>query len=292
MRRRPQIGLLVILLAALIQVSPSAQRITRRIFIAATAGGAPVPDLTAADFAVVENGTKREITRAALAKAPMRIVLMIDSSTAVAQMLNHIRPALTTFLDALPPEHEVVFVSTGGQMRIRTPMTTDRARLKTDAGRFASEGGANSFVDALLEADRRFLKPSTQWPVFVIVTTDNGESRGQARIEEYNRFLADFLLRGGSAHGVVVRGTQTSHISDIAENLIQNTGGIYDYMNQSTALEAQLKKIAERLGADHRKLADAYEIDFTSDAKIQSPSVEVTATRPNIAIRLYPRRSF
>src|SRR5688572_4080181 len=109
-------GLLTILLAGLLSTSVSAQKMTRRVFVTASAGGTPVLDLTAADFQVVESGTKREVTRAALGKEPMRIVLLVDSSTAVAQMLNQFRPALTTFLDTLPPQHEVAFITTGGQI--------------------------------------------------------------------------------------------------------------------------------------------------------------------------------
>ena len=45
-----------LLLAALVSTSVSAQRITRRIFVAATAAGSPVLNFTAADFQIVENG--------------------------------------------------------------------------------------------------------------------------------------------------------------------------------------------------------------------------------------------
>jgi hypothetical protein len=270
----------------------SAQRVTRRVFVNVTGGGAAAPEMTAADFAVIENGVKREVTRAARASGPMRIVLLVDSSTAVNQMLTHIRPALTTFLDTLPPEHEVAFVSTGGQLRIIVQPTTDRVRLKTEAERFSSGGGANSFVDSLLEADRRLLRPMTQWPVFVILTTDTGASRGDPRTDEYNRFVDDFLRRGGSAHGIVVKGTQASHINDIAINLIQNTGGIYDGVNQSTVLEERLKAIAGRLADDHRRMANAYEVDYTTDAKVQQPQIEISTARQGVTLRLSMRRRF
>ena len=156
---RRSVCCLTLLLAALVSTTVSAQRITRRIFVAASAAGAPVLDLSAADFQIVENGSKREAARAALGKAPMRVVLLVDSSAAVPQMLNHFRAGLNAFFDALPPEHEVVFITTGGQTRIRVQPTTDRAALKTAAARFASDGGQNSFLDTLLECDRRFLRP-------------------------------------------------------------------------------------------------------------------------------------
>ena len=287
---RRSVGLLAILLAALVSTSVSAQRITRRVFVAATAAGSPVLDLTAADFQIVENGTKREVTRAGLGKAPMRIVLLVDSSSAISQMLNHFRAGLNTFFDTLPPEHEVVFITTGGQIKIRVQPTTDRAVLKTAAGRFASDSGPNTFVETLMESDQRFLRKVTQWPVFVIVTTDNGDSRVNARIEEYNSFMQSFLQRGGSAHGIVIKGASSAQISDIAENLILNTGGIHNVVNLSTAVEPGLKAIAERLAADHAKMANIYEIDYPSDGKITKPSIEVGTSRPNVSLRLFQRR--
>jgi hypothetical protein len=287
---RRTVGSVAILLAALLTTSMSAQRITRRIFVSARAGGAPVLDLTAADFQIVENGTKREATRAALGKAPMRIVLLVDSSSAMPQMLNHFRAGLDTFFGALPPDDEVVFITTGGQIRIRVQPTTDRAALKTAAGRFASDGGANSLIETLLEADRRFLRPVTQWPVFVLVTTDNGDARVAPNINALNAFVDSFLARGGSAHGIVIKGTSSAYISDVAENLIQNTGGIHHVVNQSTAVEPGLKAIAERLAADHAKMANVYEIDYPSDAKVKQPAIEVGASRGNVSLQLFARR--
>jgi hypothetical protein len=287
---RRSVGLLAILMAALVSTSVSAQRITRRIFVVASTAGAPVLDLTAADFQIVENGTKREVTRAALGKGPMRIVLLVDSSAAVSQMLNPFRAGLNTFFDTLPPEHEVVFITCGGQTRIRAQPTTDRTVLKTAADRFSADGGANAFIDTLLESDRRFLKPLPQWPVFVILTTDNGDARVNARINEYNTFLQSFLDRGGSAHGIVIKGPKSAQIAEMADNLIQNTGGIQNVVNQASAVEAQLKAIAERLASDHAKMATVYEIDYPSDGKIKEPVIEITTGRVNVSLRPFPHR--
>jgi hypothetical protein len=129
-----------------------------------------------------------------------------------------------------------------------------------------------------------------QWPVFVILTTDNGDGRVAPRITEYNQFLMSFLQRGGSAHGIVIKGKSSGQIAEIAENLIENTGGIHNVVNQSTAVEAQLKAIAERLASDHPKMANVYEIDFPSDGKIEQPSIEINTGRANVTLRLFQRR--
>ena len=294
MMRRCVTALAATLVLALVPHSLSAQRITRRIFVNATSGaGSPVLDLTAADFQVTENDAQREVARAALGTAPLRIVLLVDSSTTMAPMINDFRAALNAFIDALPAEHEVTFITTGTQIRIRAQPTTDREKLKMEAGRFASDGGANSFVDTLLESDRRFLKPApAQWPVFVIAVTDNGESLRQPRVVDYNRFMADFLLRGGSAHGVIVQGRGTGQVTDFARNLVQNTGGLFGIINLANSLPERMKGIAERLAADHQKMINWYELEYPSDAKLQEPRIQVNVGRPGVNLRMSPLRPF
>ena len=77
---------------------------------------------------------------------PMRIVLLVDSSNYVATQLTQFRAALHEFLETLPGEPEIVFLSSGGRMRIRVPPTTDRKKLAEAVSIFAPDGGANAFV--------------------------------------------------------------------------------------------------------------------------------------------------
>src|SRR5262245_12163977 len=87
---------------------------------------------------------------------PLRIILLVDSSSMVSSMLPQFRAGLHAFLEQLPGEVEIALISTGGQLRVRVPPTTDRNRLHQAADAFAPDGGANALLDSLLEADRRF----------------------------------------------------------------------------------------------------------------------------------------
>ena len=112
---------------------------------------------------------------------PIRVVLLVDSSTNMSTMLTNFRAGLTAFVEAIPDDVEVAFISTGGQLRVRVPPTTDRQRLLDAAGRFASDGGANSFLETLLESDARFLRPMhDRRPIFVVLTTDQPAYRRAA----------------------------------------------------------------------------------------------------------------
>lgn len=181
----------------------------------------------------------------------MRIVLLVDSSSATASMITPMRAALHNFIDDLPGEAEIVFITTGSQIRIRVQPTTDRKKLHEAASLFAPDGGANAFVDTLLEADQRFLKPADdRRSVFVILSTDNGTNIAEQRLDAYNRFAREFAARGGRAHGVVVRGMNSGVNSIVTEHITQLTGGYYNVINVASGIPKAMKTLTEYVAAD------------------------------------------
>ena len=296
MRKRPS-GAIVLAIAILISISIplSAQNtVPRQVWVSVVDGaGRPATDLTSEDFQVTENGVKRGVTRATLGNAPMRIVLMVDSSTPVGPHINNFKAALEAFAATLPPQHQVAFISSGGQIRVRTRPDDTRDKLRAEMARFASEGGANAFLDTLLEADKRFLKTAPeQWPAFVIVTTDNGEGRREPDINAYNKFMNDFLARGGAAHAVILSGTQTGSVTELTTNLVDNVGGLRQTMSTSNSLPARLREIAERLDIDHRIMMNRYEIGYAGDPKLTGATVNVNVMRPELRLQMSTRRPF
>jgi Mg-chelatase subunit ChlD len=182
---------------------------------------------------------------------PLRIVLLVDSSSTVAQMLPQFRSALLTFLDAMPGDPEIAFISTGGQIRVRVPPTTDRDRLRKAINLFAADGGGNSFLDTMLEADKRFLENAgDRRPVFVILMTDGNAMQGDVRVDQYNKWVRAFLQRGGRAHGIVVRGVNAGVTTELLMNLTDNTGGFFDSLAVANALADRMKILAANVAAD------------------------------------------
>jgi hypothetical protein len=278
-----------------IPVSLPAQRlVTRSIFVNATdSAGRAVLDLTPAEFQITESGATREIRRATLGSAPMRIVLMVDSSTSVGPMINTFKKAFMACADTLPPQHEIAFISSGAQIRVRTRPNDTRDKLRAEIARFSSEGGANAFLDTLLEADTRFLKTApAQWPAFVIVTTDNGDNTKEPDVVAYNKFMNDFVARGGAAHAVIVTGKRTGPVSDLVTNLVDNVLGFRQTVNTDNSLPERLKDIAERLDIDHRVMMNRYEIAYAGDPTIAAPVVNVAVSRDDVRLQMSPRRPF
>lgn len=294
MRRRRQLTLCATMLAVSMPLALGAQRAGKRIYLEARDSfGTLVLNLTAADLTVTENGQKREITRLALGRAPMRIALLVDSSTATQPMMTRFKDALNGFVAALPPEHEVAFVTSGGQIRVRTQPSTDRAQLTKAIGMLQPEGGANAFLETLLETDQRFLQPArTQWPVFVILTTDITNANREPDTNRYNRFMNDFLARGGTAHAVVMAGKGFGPVTDLTTNLVENTGGIYNAIVVDSALPDKLKSIAKRVADDYALMENRYEVDFAGDPKLPQAIVNVAVNREGVVLQMSGRRPF
>ena len=196
-------------------------------------------------------GTGAVATAQRRGPGPLRIVMLVDSSGTVAQMLPQFRAGMTAFLDALPGTPEIALITTGGQIRIRVPPTTDRDKLHKAINSFAADGGGNSFLDTMLEADRRFLvNAGERRPVFVIMMTDGTMTRGDARVDQYNDWVGGFLRRGGRAHGIVVRGISSGITTEVLMNLTNNTGGFYDSLAVANALADRMKVMATMVAAD------------------------------------------
>ena len=289
-------AVLAVLAVLVLFASPplSAQRVQRRVYINARDGsGTPIRNLTGADFVLVENGVGREILRVTRANGPMRIALVVDSSDAVSALLNNVRAGLNTFLDVLPGEHEITLITTGGQIRIRQPLTVDRQKLKTAAGLFASDGGENSLIETMLEVDRRFLNGAPgQWPVLVIVTTDQGTP--WVSDNRFNRFVNDFLSRGGAAHAIVVHGDiRTSGIiTEAVATVVEKTGGFYELMAISNLLPDKMKALAEHIDANYKAMSDWYELEYASDDRAQSAEIQVGTRREGVLLKMSFRRPF
>jgi Mg-chelatase subunit ChlD len=180
---------------------------TRWVYVKVTdPAGAPVLGLGPGDFEVKEDNAVRPVTAAGMATNPMRIMLLVDTGDGTSAALNHIRAGLLAFLDAVPPDAEVMLISTGRQVRVRIQPTTDRKKLKDVAGGLFSDGGATPLIDALLEMDDRFVrKTEDRWPVFVIITGDGAESSALAHEKAFDAWLQDLPGRGISAHAFALK---------------------------------------------------------------------------------------
>ena len=228
-----------------------------------------------------------------------RTAVAVLTCALVPLSLSAQRMPRRVFIDAYDGSGSPVLNLTTADLRVtenNVPREVTRVALGNapmQIVRFVDSSGANAFLDTLIESDQRFLRTAPgQWPVFVILTTDNGEARADVRLDDYNKFVTDYMARGGTAHAVIIAGKQLGLVTDLVLNLVENTGGIHGSINTPNSLPERLKNIAERPGGDHKAMVNRYEVDFTSDAKVLQPIVNVIAAREGINLEMSPRRPF
>src|SRR5262245_30501803 len=269
------------------QSKASGKMHARQVFVTVTdRAGAPILDLMQDDFEITEDGAARRITRAGLAKDPLRIVLLVDTSETTAQALNQIRAGLQEFFTALPPEHEILFVSTGQQIRVRVQPTTDRKKLNDAARSLFSDGGTTRLMDAILEMDDRFLrKAEDRWPAFVIITGDGAESSAPANEKKFNDWLRALPARGIAAHGIVLKSKSGGLPEYVTNHVVVTAGGHYEVMNTSNALPAKLTAIAQQFARDADTARTKYLLSFQTDAAENGP-VSIGVTREGAILQM------
>lgn len=272
-------------------VGLSAQSRQLKVFVAVTdRAGNPVLDLDAGGFEVTVGDAKGKVVRASLATEPMRIALLVDTSEEAKASLNHIRNGLQAFLDAIPPQDEILLMSTGGQGRVRVPPTLDRRRLKSTVEGLFGDGGANALLDALLESWSRYLRNAEdRWPVFVTLTTDGPDNSG-ARENELEAFIRDIQRAAATAHAFTLSSpTQTPRNTRAflaSETLTRYTGGQHEVLAASTALPGRMKALAEQLAADQRRMSTQYEVDFITQSKDPQARIMVSVRREGAGVEL------
>jgi len=90
---------------------------------------------------------------------PMRIVIMVDNSQTPLEPLPQIRRGLQQFVNALPPNHELMLVTTGGTMNIRVQPTRDYIEVYKAIGEinFMRSTG-NALIGSIQEVYDRYLR--------------------------------------------------------------------------------------------------------------------------------------
>jgi hypothetical protein len=295
MRRLLRIAALIAGSAGL-AVGVSAQRRTTTIFVTVVnQAGDPIVDLAPSDFELLEGGEKRPIVRAALSREPMRIALLVDTSEEAKASINHIRNGLNAFLDAIPPQNEIVLVSTGGQARVRVQPTTDHQKLKAAMDSLFADGGTSVVLDALRESYDRFLRRvENRWPVFVVLTTDGPDSSA-TRDNQLETFIRDIRDVSATAHAIVLSSTNQSYRNAKAWagalDVVRFTGGHAETLAVGNALPARMKALGDLIADQQRQLSMQYEVDFVRQSTDPDTRVIVNVARDGAGIGLAVGRS-
>src|SRR5262249_53851859 len=93
--------------------------------IATDRNGLYVPDLSKAEFGILEDGVKQDIAFFAQVSAPFHVVLMLDTSASTKDKLSAIQNAAYLFVQQLQPADQVKIISFDDEIRDLNEFTSD-----------------------------------------------------------------------------------------------------------------------------------------------------------------------
>ena len=117
--------------------------------VSVTERGQPVRGLTAGNFVVTDNGTSEPITSVTIEQLPLRVVLLLDTSSSVeGSALSALVNASQGLVAALRPTDRIAVVTFSGELTLLGGFDTTRAAL-VDALGHVGAGGTTALYDAL-----------------------------------------------------------------------------------------------------------------------------------------------
>lgn len=142
-----------------------------------------VNDLTRNDFRVFEDNNAQPLSDLALRQVPVDVVLMVDSSSSVANNLDDFRRAAEGFAARLQAEDRISLIKFDDRIELLQDWTKSRYQLQRALTRI-EPGMFTRFNDALLLASKEQFGVSTKSRRAVIVLSDGIDNgRGNSTLE-------------------------------------------------------------------------------------------------------------
>jgi VWFA-related protein len=255
------------------------------------ARGRAVPNLTAADFTVTENGQECAIKSLEETTAPFNLVLLLDVSGSVESRLDFIRKAARDFLKAASPQDKIAIVSFRDDIQIISDFTPDRQKLY-DSLHDIEAGGATAYYDALAYALVNQLEPLRGERTAVVILSDGDDNRSflpfgkvlplvyEAGALIYPLYIPSGLIPADAAPRPEIMAdpvrsrylTLTSRAQQEGRELARLSGGVYYPIAQLSDLQAAYEDVVAQLRT-------AYTITY------ESPAGDPNKARPHIAVK-------
>lgn len=277
------VGWLVLAAASAPPLSAAEEPALRSVVVTlANPKGDPVESLAAEEVVVVENGVARIVTRVEPERRPLTVLLLVDSSAAVASAFRlQVVPAVNGFVRGLPAGTSYSVWTTGDRPTRVVEPTTDPNAAERALGRVHPQGG-NTLLDALVEAPREDFKKIEGERTAVVVLTGQGvefSSRDRRQVvEEAQRLAGSFLA-------VQFQGEEESSFEDrakygfVLDELSKKTGGLSETRLSAMGLPSSMSRLAAELRSQYR-------ITYVSVPDQKERKVEVKVAQPGVKVRV------
>jgi Ca-activated chloride channel homolog len=240
--------------------------------------GEPVTGLTAADFAVTEDGLPQPVTTFIAGEFPLSVTIAIDRSFSMSgERLALSKQAARSFIAALKPTDEVMVLAIGSEIETITPPVParDAASTRWEA---IDPWGTTPLYDATLQAlDAIQTRRGRRALVLISDGVDRDSTTTATELIAHARESAVLV------YPVAIGGTRPPVFGELANV----SGGRSFFVEDPKRLEAQLATLA-------RELRFQYLLGYTptrpdpaasGQSTPQWRSIQVTVSRPDVRVR-------
>jgi Ca-activated chloride channel family protein len=187
MRRVVQSSLAFVVLLAAAAIAASQVRVdVRLVNVVATvtdARGRNIPDLTADDFVLEEDGKRQEITHFSQDQnVPVSIGVLLDTSGSMDRKIRTAIEAVERFTRRVHLNDEIFLISFSGRPVLRQDFTDDRQKL-SQALRGVNATGGTALYDALDQGLKK-IRSGRHNKRAILVITDGQDTASTAKLEE------------------------------------------------------------------------------------------------------------
>lgn len=244
------------------------------------ARGALVPDLTRAEFEVLDNGVRQDLLVFENQTQPFTAVVMLDSSGSMTSSLKLVKAAAEQFLIRLLPQDKAQVGAFNDKIQFSGEFTSDRDALVAALGEL-DFGNPTRLYDALDESLDR-LAPTEGRRVIVVLTDGEDTASRRGRGDVLARAVAgEVMIYGIGLESDYFNGVRRVRTSPdrVVRRLAEETGGGYFLLRETSNLSSTFTRIAQELHSQ-------YVLGFTPpvlDGKVHQLTVNVK--RPGMKAR-------
>jgi VWFA-related protein len=218
------------------------------------AAGKPVSDVTAADFAVREDGAEREVTGMRPSSEPLSVALLVDTTAGTERYLVGIRNGLTAFVrDVLTrnPNNEIAVWEFGVAAQRVRDFTSDAATLEKSVGQIYARSDAGSVLleTIYLASEALARRPSPRRAIVVFnvePSVELTERQPQGINESLMKSRAQ-LWTVSLQRGLVESGGRDALLT----SLVRNAGGVRERILADNAIERYMRLYATALASQY-----------------------------------------
>lgn len=149
-----------------------------------------VPQLSATDFAVYEDGIPQQISSFALKRLPVHVLLMIDTSSSVQRELDDFKAIAMRFAERLSEADSLSLIRFDDKVELVMDWTTSRTALRRALNRVGT-GMFTRFYDAMLLAAREQLSHINGRKAIIVFTDGIDSGRGKTPAEVALRAIVE-----------------------------------------------------------------------------------------------------